>query len=53
MRWINYLLIQANVDQRVSFWIRVQTCYQVPLKILDKLVVDIFNRFYKFNGGGS
>ena len=38
MYLINWPFVRAKVDQQVSWWSGGQTCYQVPLNILDKLV---------------
>jgi hypothetical protein len=45
MHWINLQLRRAKVDERVSWWSGGQTCYQVPLSTIDKLVgrLIIFN----------
>ena len=40
MHWINRPLRRAKVDERLSWWSVGQTCYQVPLSTIDKLVVD-------------
>jgi hypothetical protein len=39
MHWINRPLRRAKVDERLSWWSVGQTCYQVPLSTIDKLVV--------------
>ncbi len=38
MHWINRPLRRAKVDERLSWWSVGQTCYQVPLSTIDKLV---------------
>jgi hypothetical protein len=40
MHWINRPLRRAKVDERLSWWSVGQTCNQVPLSTIDKLVVD-------------
>jgi hypothetical protein len=49
MHWINWLLRQAKVDEQVSWWSGGQTCYQVPLSTVVKLVV----RFLAANTAAS
>ncbi len=39
MHWINRPLRRAKVDERLSWWSVGQTCYQVPLSTIDKLVL--------------
>ena len=36
--WINWSLRRAKVDQQVSLLIRGHMCYQLQIKILDKMV---------------
>jgi hypothetical protein len=38
MHWINRPLRRAKVDERLSWWSVGQTCYQVPLSTINKLV---------------
>jgi hypothetical protein len=38
MHWINWPLRRAKVDERLLWWSVGQTCYQVPLSTIDKLV---------------
>jgi hypothetical protein len=42
MHWIHRPLRRAKVDERLSWWSVGQTCYQVPLSTIDKLVLGIW-----------
>ena len=39
MHGINWTFMQAKMYQQASWWNGAQMCYQVALKILDKLVL--------------
>jgi hypothetical protein len=41
MHWINWPLRRAKVDERVLWWSGGQTCYQVPLSTINKLVREV------------
>ena len=43
---INWPFMRAEVDQKVLWWSRGQTCYQVLLKIIDKLVYAFFQLYF-------
>ena len=43
MSWNIWPLRRSKVDQWVSLWSGCQTCYQVPIKIFDEMVVDKYD----------
>ena len=47
MHWINRPLRRAKVDERLSWWSVGQTCYQVPLSTIDKLVAYRMYHVYR------
>jgi hypothetical protein len=51
MHWINRPLRRAKVDEQLSWWSVGQTCYQVPLSTIDKLVLDMGKRAPIYRAG--
>ena len=39
MHWIIWMLMQAKMEWQVSWWSGGKNCYQLPRKILDKLIM--------------